>query len=320
VALLLSTGACAAASAASYTLVDLGPRFPVAINDHESIAATRRDRAILFSQGQWHRLSDRQSFANAINSHDDVAGDTGATPMLWRHGKPEKPLPLPGGSTFGLGVGINDALTVVGMFEANDATIHCFQWQPHQGSTDLGFMADGDFCQPFGVNDAGQVTGEATLTVDAERTPHAFLYDQGVFHDLGILPQGDRSQGVAINNHGDVAGRASVPPFDDMHHHAAKWPAGGQIVDLDPQGDYLSSIATAINDDGEVVGTVTLDAALHQKAVRFDGRHAVLLETEVRHLGGWALEQAAGVNAQGEIVGVGRAPDGHAHGFLLRPE
>ena len=69
-----------------------------------------------------------------------------------------------------------------------------------------------------------------------------------------------------------------------------------------------------------MVGTVTIDAKGHRKAVRFDGQRAVELEGEVRHLGGWTLEQANGVNDHGEIVGWGKAPDGRPHGFLLRPD
>ena len=91
-------------------------------------------------------------------------------------------------------------------------------------------------------------------------------------------------------------------------------------MDLDPHAMFASSIATGINDAGDVVGTVTLEAAGgRQKAVRFDGQRAVQLESEVRNLGSWTLDQAAGVNRQGEIVGVGTAPDGRQHGFLLRP-
>jgi probable HAF family extracellular repeat protein len=226
-------------------------------------------------------------------------------------------LPLPGDSHFGLAFGISNARTVVGIFEAQDATIRCFQWTEQGGSIDLGFMGAGDHCEALDVNGAGQITGEATI--GAERLPHAFIYSAGAFHDLGVLAAGDRSLGVAINTHGDVAGRASVPPLDGMHFHAAKWPAGGQVVDLDPHGKYFNSVANGINDAGEVVGTVTIDATGNLRAVRFDGHHAVLLQTEVLNLDGWTLEQAADVNAKGEIVGVGVAPDGRSHGFLLRP-
>jgi probable HAF family extracellular repeat protein len=319
-ALLATSLTTLPAAAARFTLVDLGQfKLPSAVDDHEDVAANGRHGALVRRDGHWHFLIDFRGSARSINAHGDVVGDNGAHPMLWQAGQDGLQLPLPGDASFGRGAGINDARAVVGGYEGSDETLRCFEWTPEGGPVDLGFMADGHFCAANDVNDAGQVTGGASLHPDPDRLMHAYVYD-GTFHDLGILPDGDQSQGLAINERGDVAGEASVPPLDGLHFHAAKWPAGGGIVDLDPQGTYVSSIATAIDAAGDVVGTVTLDATGRTRAVRFEGRRAVLLEGEVRHLGGWTLEQATGMNDHGEIVGVGRAPDGRTHGFLLRPE
>jgi probable HAF family extracellular repeat protein len=320
-ALAAATGL--SASAASYTLVDLGPsRLPVAVNDHGEVAASRQTPTfsypVLWRDGRWHRLQKAPSHSAALNDHGDVAGDNGAHPMLWASGRKPRQLALTPDAIFGLARGINDAQTVVGMMETNDGSIHCFQWTRPQGAIDLGFMGDGNYCQAYGVNGAGQVTGEVSPT--AERAAHAFVFDRGVFHDLGILANGSTSRGMAINGHGEVAGIASVPPLDDLHFHAVKWRADGRLVDLDPDGKYTSSCATGIADDGEVVGWVQLDEAGHEAAVRFDGQHAVRLETEVRNGAGWTLQEADAVNGHGEIVGVGKAPDGREHAFLLRPE
>jgi probable HAF family extracellular repeat protein len=319
-ALLATSLTSLSAGAADYALVDLGIlKIPSAINGHDDLAANGRHGPLAWRDGHWHRLLDFRASARSINEHGDVVGDNGAHPMLWRQGREGMQLPLPGDAAFGLGVGINDARTVVGGFEGDDETLRCFEWTPKGGPIDLGFMAEGHYCEAADVNNAGQVTGAASVHPDPDRLTHAFVYD-GTFHDLGVLPVGDQSQGIAINDHGDVAGFATVPPLDGLHFHAAKWPAGGGIVDLDPQGLFVDSIAMGINGAGEVVGTVTIDAKGHQEAVRFDGQRAVRLEGEVRHLGGWKLEQANGVNDLGEIVGAGRAPDGRLHGFLLRPE
>jgi probable HAF family extracellular repeat protein len=320
VALLATSMTSLSAAAASYTLVDLGRiKFPIAVNDHDDMAANGRHGPLVRRDGHWHLLMDFTGTARAINEHGDVVGDNGSHPMLWRQGREGMQLALPGDASFGLGVGTNDARTVVGGFEGNDETLRCFEWRPKGGPIDLGFMAQGHFCAANDVNNAGQVTGASAVRPDPDRLTHAFVYD-GAFHDLGILPDGDQSEGIALNDQGDVAGRASVPPLDGLHFHAAKWPAGGGIVDLDPQGRYADSIAMGINGAGEVVGSVTIDAKGHQKAVRFDGQRAVQLEGEVRHLDGWTLERATAVNDHGHIVGLGRAPDGRPHGFLLQPE
>jgi probable HAF family extracellular repeat protein len=319
-ALLATSLTSLSAGAASFTLVDLGLlKIPNAVNGHDDVAADGRHGPLERRDGHWHLLMAFRGTARAINEHGDVAGDNFALPMLWRPGHPGMQLPLPGNASFGLAAGINDALAVVGGFEGADETLRCFEWTPAGGPVDLGFMAEGHFCAANDVNNAGQVTGASAVRPDPDRLTHAFVYD-GTFHDLGILPQGDQSLGNAINDRGDVAGMASVPPLDGLHFHAAMWPAGGGIVDLDPDGQFASSVAMAINGAGVIVGAVTVDAKGHEKAARFDGRHAVPLEDEVRDLGGWSLERATGVNDHGEIVGAGRAPDGRAHGFLLQPE
>jgi probable HAF family extracellular repeat protein len=319
-ALLVTSAASLSADAATYTLVDLGiHKIPSAVNDRDDVAANGRHGPLVRRDGHWHLLMEFRGTARAINAHGDVAGDNNALPMLWQEGQEGLQLPLPGDASFGLGVGINDARAVVGGFEGADETLRCFEWTPKGGPIDVGFMAEGHFCSASDVNNAGQITGAAAIHPDPDRLTHAYVHD-GAFHDLGILPDGDQSQGIAINDHGEVAGMATVPPLDGMHFHAVKWLAGGGIVDLDPHGRFVDSVATGINGAGEVIGTVTIDAKGHQKAARFDGQRAVLLEGEVRNLDGWTLEQATGVNDHGEIVGEGRAPDGHPHGFLLRPE
>jgi probable HAF family extracellular repeat protein len=322
-ALLLLAGAAVSASAATYRLVDLGlQKFPVALNDHDDIAAQGRRGVLALRDGRWHLLADGIARAEGINAHGDIVGQNGVLPVLWQSGEEGVVLGLPPGNAgFGSASGINNARTVVGSFESSDDSVRCVRWTFGGEPVDLGFMGAGGFCEAFGVNNAGQVTGDATATPGAFAERHAFVLDRGTFRDLGTLPQGGSSTGIAIDDRGDVAGQASVPPLDFLHFHAVFWPAGGEIVDLDPQDRFLTSTATGINNRGEVVGTVTLfHAARQQKAVRFDGQEAVRLESEVSNLGGWTLDQATGVNNEGEILGVGHAPDGRAHGFLLRPQ
>src|SRR5215470_4972336 len=149
VAAVLATGLTSlSAGAASYTLVDLGRfRFPVAVNDHDDVAANgTKERVLLWRDDRWHLLKRLNGSARAINAHGDVVGDNLVMPRLWRHGEPGRQLPLPDGGTFGGATGINDALTVVGDYNADDETGRCFRWTADGGSIDLGFMADGHLC------------------------------------------------------------------------------------------------------------------------------------------------------------------------------
>jgi len=307
-----------AAHANRYALIDLGPaKYPSQINERGEIAGSgRNDHALLWRDGRWRKLAVAISHAEAINAGGDVAGDDGDHPVLWQRHEQARTLPLPRDAFFGLGFGINDARAVVGVFY-DGHNIGCFRWSDDAGSIDLGFMADGDYCEATAINRHGQITGESSTTPGGPT--HAFRFQDGQFEDLGTLPQGDASEGLAINRHGDVVGLATVPPLDGMHRHATAW-RGGRIVDLDPDSRIDQSFATGINDRGDIVGTITIDDAFTQRGVRFTESGVVTLDDEVRNLGHWHVIQAQGVNPSGDIVGVVLGPNGHAHGALLRLE
>jgi probable HAF family extracellular repeat protein len=319
-ACLIAAGATGAAQANRYALVDLGPaKYPSQVNDRDQIAGSgRNDHAIVWRAGRWHTLDRQISHADAINGAGDVAGDKGGFPVLWPRHEAARLLPLPDDSPFGLALGLNAARTVVGLFfEGSDSTIRCFEWTADQGTVDLGFMGNGDHCEARAINRHGQATGEASIIPFGP--VHAFRFHAGTFTDLGTLPQGDASQGLAIDSRGDVAGQATVPPLDGMHHHAVVW-RDGQLVDLDPDSTINQSVATGINDVGDIVGTVTIDDQFTQRAVRFTRHGIVRLDGEVDGLGAWHVIQAQSVNLQGDVVGVAIGPNGGEHGVLLKLE
>src|SRR5258708_16729384 len=76
-----------------------------------------------------------------------------------------------------------------------------------QGFTikDLGTLPGGTRSFANGINNRGQVVGEATTV--AGGNGHAFLFENGVMAALGTLPAGNLSPAIAINNRLHV-----VPP------------------------------------------------------------------------------------------------------------
>ena len=74
--------------------------------------------------------------------------------------------------------------------------------------TDLGTLG-GASSAAWGINDAGQVVGEATT---ASGVQNAFLYSGGVMSDLGTLG-GQYSVAYGINSAGQVVGYASMRPW-----------------------------------------------------------------------------------------------------------
>jgi probable HAF family extracellular repeat protein len=111
----------------------------------------------------------------------------------------------------------------------------------------LGSVADG-------INDAGEVVGYLSSPISSP--DHAFFYD-GNMHDLGA-PTGGLSYANAINNHGQIVGYVRVAGLPSLVNRAVLF-EGGDIVDLNDtipaSSGWLLQTATAINDNGWIVGT-----------------------------------------------------------------
>jgi probable HAF family extracellular repeat protein len=115
-----------------------------------------------------------------------------------------------------------------------------------------------------GINATGEVTGSSSLTtlvptpdcvpygnkppVCTEHPYHAFVWSNGTMTDLGTLG-GNFSAGTAVNRSGEVAGWSDTSA--DTGQEASVW-NGQKMIGL---GVPLGSVATGINDSGQVVGS-----------------------------------------------------------------
>ena len=131
--------------------------------------------------------------------------------------------------------------------------------------TGLGSLGLGS--GPKGINAAGEVTGLSYLStlvptpscrpygnhkpVCTEHPYHAFVWSNGTMTDLGTLGSGNFSAGTAINASGEVVGWTDTNA--DTGQEAAVW--NGQK--WTPLGLPQGSVATGINDSGQVVGSVS---------------------------------------------------------------
>jgi len=183
-----------------------------------------------------------------------------------------------------------------------------------------------------GVNNRGQAVGASglcsnTVIVPIPSAPHAVLWDSnGSPTDLGHLegtPAGIYNQATSINDHGDVVGFACVGPSTNpvtCIEDAFLWTRDKGMQDLGRlPGDIAAGApcCNTINNNGVIVG-LSVDASYNERAVVWQGKGPVDLNTLIPENSGWLLECAQGINDAGEIVGFGTL-NGSTHAFLAKP-
>jgi probable HAF family extracellular repeat protein len=149
-----------------------------------------------------------------------------------------------------------------------------------------------------------------------------FVWQDGVTRELPTLG-GNHGFAAGVNNLGQVVGWAETPAQDPtcvdaqvLRFHAVLWePKSGsndklKARELHPFPGDVASAATAINDEGEVVG---ISGRCDQSVGRFSALHAVLWDkngapTEIPNLGGKTWHTPMDINAQGDVVGFSNPP------------
>ena len=131
----------------------------------------------------------------------------------------------------------------------------------------------GPVAVPYAIDNHNRVVGS-----DGNR--HAFLYevDTGGLADLGTLNGGLSSTAYDINDAGEVVGSAwlstvNTSTVDPTLYRAFLWTDTEGMVDLNeiaPSPDWLMTAATAINENGDIVGTGLFAGQSHGFLLRGD--------------------------------------------------
>ena len=241
---------------------------------------------------------------------------------------------LPGDLSESGGLGINAIGQVVGYSEAATGT-RSFLWTPNtpngtSGSMiDLGDLPGGfDFGLGRGINDLGQVAGYSHASTGYRgslwnpTTPNATT---GSMTNLGTLPNGstDSSLGYGINASGQVIGYSQAAtgtrPF--LWTPSRRMAAAGSMIDLgDLPGGGDASYGSGINASGQVVGysqSATGNRGFLWSPTTPNGASGSMVDLGDLP-GGNNSSFAYGINASGQVTGVGFAATGE-HAFLWTP-
>jgi probable HAF family extracellular repeat protein len=162
----------------------------------------------------------------------------------------------------------------------------------------LGKLHGGEYSSASGINDAGEVAGEANT---AESTVPFVWTPKGLLKQIPLLPGDNCGQALGINRHGHVVGYSSGP----NGKRAFLWTRRGGVRDLGilPGGNYSS--AADINDSDEVAGTS--GSAAGERAVLWTTNGNIL---DLGTLPGDTSSEASAINNNGDVVGYSKGPRG----------
>lgn len=196
---------------------------------------------------------------------------------------------LPGGS-YSAAIAVNSFGQVAG-YSDGPPTQHAILWSKTHGMLDLGTLFSGGPSWAAGINDLGHVTGGSWID-DFNNAAFLWTPAQGLQNIVAVL---DGQGGLSISNFNIVVGSTTVEPPE-----AFVWTKDGGELNLNTTLGGLGSVASGVNDRGQVVGYFDSE----------DGSfHAYIwsVQSGLKDLG---EGQASAINIFENVVGVNAA--GHA--------
>jgi len=153
---------------------------------------------------------------------------------------------------------INNHGVVAGSFQLvpNSPYVEACIW-PEVGSlVRLGYLADGTASEARAINDQGVVVGSSAVS-GCSAPFHAFMWTpDGSMIDLGIMGEGESTYAYDINSSGMIVGERRGGALGGFTHAIFRNGLGEDWIDLQDTyfPDWQFSTATAINDNGWIVG------------------------------------------------------------------
>jgi probable HAF family extracellular repeat protein len=278
-------------------------------------------------------LGGNQSFGTALNNHHQVVGwalngipsdnsvwgplGTQQRAFLWQNDVMKDIGDLGGPSS--AAYLINDRGQISGQSfvdsKPNPSTgtfdLHPFFYENGRMS-DMGTLG-GTAAEPVGMNDRGDVAGDAFLTGD--EIVHGFLWSNGKMHDLGTLG-GDFSTAYSVNDKRAAVGWAFTK--NNARFRAVRW-KNGKVLDLGTPDGAPCAAAFSINAKGQIVGSGQTCEQDLLHAFLWDKGRMTDLNVFVPPALAVTLFEATFISDRGEITVAGSFPNGNVHTFLLTP-
>lgn len=252
------------------------------------------------------------------------------------------------GGTSSAGNSINDRDWIVGYSKlTGDQARHAALWRRRTGHSilDLGTLGGPNSSITWNVKNTSGILVGISQTADPEPLGEAwssaafysgpnavgfinlaFVLQDRQMRALPNFPGGDNGFATGANNLHQVVGWAENAVHDPacvspqvLQFRPALWTLGppDQIQDLPLIAGDSSGAATAINDNGQIVG---ISGICDQAVGRYTAAHAVLWEngvaTDLGNLGALFWNTPTAINQQGDIVGFAGAPDDPDGNFL----
>ncbi len=169
----------------------------------------------------------------------------------------------------------------------------------HGVMLDLGTLGTGNNAIALFVNSPGQVAGVSATNTSANSATgylaqHPFFWDDGKMVDIGTLG-GNFGFPWFMNDRGRVVGNSSLA--GDQIGHAFVWDKKNGMKDLGTLPGQTFSVATWVNDEGEIVGNADF----------FGGGHSILWKNgqmiDIGLLPGDCSSEALVINSKSQIIG-----------------
>src|SRR5438552_3309649 len=276
---------------------------------------------VLSNRGMLAGKADTSTPDSSSNNCPPICFDTHV--FRWDKGVLTDLGTLPGGNNSDVG-GINARGWIAGGSETGETdpltggrVFHAVLWKGNE-LVDLGTLGEGLNRVAIQVNNGGQVAGASTLPGDS--ILHPFFWEHGVLTDLGTLG-GDFGLVWWLNDAGDVVGGTSTA--GEEFFHATLW-RKGVIKDLATLEGDCFSFAGAISSHDQIVGASFACDGSVARAVLWDKKSIVDLNTVIPENSSLQLVEARYVNNRGNIAGRGLPAgcddlDACGHDFLLIP-